>query len=58
MSKLSQLDSSLHDYFLQNDNFRDLSEVSKALQMLGKWLHEKRKNTIVTEGNFLWYWKN
>lgn len=58
MSKLAQLDCTLHDYFLENDDYRDLSKISKTLKIVGKWMHQKRKNIIIVEGDFLWYWKN
>lgn len=66
MPKLNELDGSLHNYFTQTDDFRDLSKVSKAIQMLGNWLVNKEfenrgSNTesIINKngGNFLWWWK-
>lgn len=66
MSKLNELDSSLHNYFTQVNEFRDLSKVSRGIQLLGSWLITKdfqnrgnNTESIINKngGNFLWWWK-
>lgn len=66
MSKLNELDSSLHNYFTQVNEFRDLSKVSRGIQLLGSWLitkdfqnRENNTESIINKngGNFLWWWK-
>ena len=56
MSKLAELDQALHYHFLQYEPYRDLSLVSRAIQLKGRWMYQKKLVVLFSREDRLWYW--